>query len=173
MYLNKQDLSGEAPPSAVLHLLCGDIAAGKSCLAKRLARRHQAILVSEEEWLSKLFPNGIHNLHDYLSCSRRLQILFAPYCVELLQSGRDVVFDFPANSPEIRRWLKQLIDRARVRHLLHYVTASKQDCKVRLIKRINSDEYFSGEGLISEFDSASRLFVAPRVEEGFNVEINR
>ncbi|WP_236528118.1 AAA family ATPase, partial [Pseudomonas syringae] len=38
-----------------LHLLCGKIASGKSTLAKSIATKHSAILLSEDQWLSRLY----------------------------------------------------------------------------------------------------------------------
>lgn len=43
-----------------LHLMCGKIASGKSTLAKALATEHAAILLSEDHWLSRLYPQQIH-----------------------------------------------------------------------------------------------------------------
>jgi predicted kinase len=39
--------------------LCSKIVSGKSTLAKSLAAQHFAMLLSEDNWLSKLYPEQI------------------------------------------------------------------------------------------------------------------
>jgi len=51
---------------AVLHLLCGKIASGKSTLARQLAEAHGSVLISEDQWLAGLYPEQIHSIADYL-----------------------------------------------------------------------------------------------------------
>ena len=169
------------PPDnpAVLHLFCGRIAAGKSTLARKLARRHNAILISEDEWLAKLYPDQINSFKDYIECSQRLQTLLAPHCVELLQQGSHVVFDFPANTPRSRERLRSIINQSGARHLLHYLTTSPELCRAQLAQRMEQEAEQNGVKqqaspiALNEFDAINRLFVPPAVEEGFNVEINR
>ena len=56
-----------------LHFFCGKMAAGKSTLAKTLAKKHNAVLLVEDEWLSELYPEEITNIPDYLEYSSRLK----------------------------------------------------------------------------------------------------
>jgi predicted kinase len=46
----------EAARPTTLYLLCGQIAAGKSTLARRLAARPATLLISMDHWMSILFP---------------------------------------------------------------------------------------------------------------------
>ena len=48
-----------------LHLLCGKIAAGKSTLARRLARRPATLLVTMDNWMSILFPTENRTIEDF------------------------------------------------------------------------------------------------------------
>ena len=57
---------------AVLHLLCGKIASGKSTLARQLAEAHGSVLISEDQWLAGLYPEQIHSIADYLLHAQRL-----------------------------------------------------------------------------------------------------
>ncbi|MEG2632911.1 MAG: AAA family ATPase, partial [Comamonas sp.] len=41
---------------AVLHMLCGKIAAGKSTLARQLAAAPRTVRINEDDWLSSLYP---------------------------------------------------------------------------------------------------------------------
>lgn len=44
-------------PTPVLHLMSGKIASGKSTLVKSLATELSAVLLIEDHWLSKLYPD--------------------------------------------------------------------------------------------------------------------
>lgn len=56
---------------AVLHMVCGKIGAGKSTLTKRLAAAPMTVLISEDDWLSRLYPNEIHTIADYVGNAGR------------------------------------------------------------------------------------------------------
>ena len=51
-------LSALSPKTPTLHMICGKIAAGKSTLARRLADQPNTILISEDVWLSTLYPTN-------------------------------------------------------------------------------------------------------------------
>lgn len=55
--------------AVTLLFLCGKMAAGKSTLARELARAHQAILLEEDHFLDALFPGEIHAIADYVTYS--------------------------------------------------------------------------------------------------------
>ena len=58
-----------------LFLVCGKIAAGKSTLAQTLASGPSTLLLSEDHWLSTLYPEEVSTLDDYVRCSARLKKL--------------------------------------------------------------------------------------------------
>src|SRR5690606_7297853 len=70
--------ASDADP-ALLHLVCGKIAAGKSTLAKRLSQAPRSVLISEDAWLACLYPNEIHVLADYVRCAGRLRTAMADH----------------------------------------------------------------------------------------------
>src|SRR6266853_1591954 len=65
--------------SAKLIFLCGKMAAGKSTLAKDLAKRENAILLVQDEFLDALFPGEITGLPGFVKCSSRLRSALAPH----------------------------------------------------------------------------------------------
>jgi hypothetical protein len=69
---------------ATLHLMCGKICAGKSTLAMRLATTPNTIIVSEDHWLSRLYPDEIVALPDYIRCASRLRAAMGPHVESLL-----------------------------------------------------------------------------------------
>jgi predicted kinase len=53
----------------MLTLLCGKMAAGKSTKAAELVASRAAVLFSEDEWLSRLYPGQVNNIEDYVKYS--------------------------------------------------------------------------------------------------------
>lgn len=151
-----------------LHLVCGKIASGKSTLTQRLAGLPATVLISEDEWLSQIFPKEIVTLHDYVRCSTRLRSVMGPHVEHLLRTGISVVLDFPANTLETRRWMRSIFEKAGSAHCLHFLDVSDEKCKERLRRRNNEGghRFTTSE---AEFDLITSYFVAPTSEEGFNV----
>ncbi len=81
-----------------LHLLAGQIASGKSTLAKKLSEQYDAIVISEDEWLLQLFADQISTVEDYVRCSTKLKRAMEPHLLGLMQVGLSVVLDFPTNT---------------------------------------------------------------------------
>jgi len=151
-----------------LHLVCGKIASGKSTLTRQLLAAPKTVLISEDEWLSQLFPAEMVTLHDYVRCTTRLRGLIGTHVEHLLRAGISVVLDFPANTVETRRWMRSIFENAASTHCLHYLDVSDAQCKERLQRRNNdgSHRFTTSE---AEFDVITSYFVAPSAEEDFNV----
>ncbi len=151
-----------------LHMLCGKIASGKSTLSRQLADRPETLLISEDEWLSRLYPNEINTLNDYVRCSARLRDVMGNHIEQLLRAGNSVVLDFPANTPKTRQWMVDIFKNTGVVHYLHYLNVSDEECKIRLRRR-NKDGSHRFTTSEAEFDAITRYFVAPSSDEGFNI----
>jgi len=156
---------------ATLHLLCGKIAAGKSSLAAELGRQPGTIVLSEDQWLTALYPREIQTVFDYARCSARLREAIAPHIVALLQSGLSVVLDFPANTIAFRAWMRGLFERAGSAHQLHYLDLPDDVCRARLHGRNAAGQ----QSRVSDemFDIVTSYFVAPTAEEGFDLILHR
>jgi predicted kinase len=60
--------------SATLYFGCGKMASGEFTLAKLLASEHKAVLLSEDNLLTHLFPGEITDLKSYVNYSTRLNM---------------------------------------------------------------------------------------------------
>jgi len=155
-----------------LHLLCGKIASGKSTLAKTLVAEHAAILLSEDTWLAQLYPGEILSIADYLRCAQRIRGVLGPLVINLLESGVNVVLDFPANTLANREWLLGLAQAAKVPHRLHYLELDDATCRARLHARnAQGDHDFAATD--AEFDLITRHFCVPSEAEGLVIEVHR
>ena len=155
-----------------LHLLCGKIASGKSTLAQTLAAQHGAIVFSEDHWLATLYPAEIRSIADYLRCAQRVRGVLGPLVIKVLQSGVNVVLDFPANTLANREWLLGLAHAAQVPHCLHYLELDDATCCARLHAR-NAQGEHDFAATDAEFDLITRHFSVPGEEEGLVIEVHR
>lgn len=159
-------------PKPVLHLMTGKIASGKSTLAKSLAAEHSAILLSEDQWLSRLYPDQIKSITDYVRLARQIREVVGPLVIDLLRAGVTVVLDFPANTPQDRQWLRGLADVAEVSHCVHYIEVDDDTCRARLHLRNQRGEHeFTATD--AEFDVITSYFRELVEGEGLRVEVHR
>lgn len=156
----------------VLHLMSGKIASGKSTLAKSLAADRSAILMSEDHWLSRLYPDQIKSVTDYVRLARQLRAVVGPLVIDVLNAGVTVVLDFPANTPEDRQWLRGLADSAEASHCVHYIEVDDDTCRGRLhLRNGRADHEFAATD--AEFDLITGYFRAPDEDEGLRIETHR
>ncbi|MBE9182930.1 ATP-binding protein [Oculatella sp. LEGE 06141] len=152
-----------------LFFFCGKMAAGKSTLARDIARRDDAILVVQDEFLVKLFPGEIVDIPSFVKYSSRLQDALAPHICSLLSKGMLVVLDFPGNTRRQRIWFRELFERTNADHELHYVDVTDELCRRQLRER--NREMAEGSAFTSdaEFDAITQYFQAPSDDENFNI----
>jgi predicted kinase len=152
-----------------LYFLCGKMAAGKSTLAIELVRRENAILLVQDELLTKLFPGEITDTPSYVKYSSRLKDALAGHICSLLSSGISVVLDFPGNTRTQRTWFRELFERANVEHELHFLDATDALCKRQLKERSKDLPEGSAFTTDAEFERLTKYFQAPLDDERFNV----
>jgi len=154
-----------------LHVLCGKLASGKTTLARQIAGESGAVLVSEDVWLSTLFPDEIVDFADYLDRSARFRRAIAPHLRALLERGVSVVLDFGGNVPRERAWVRSLCDAGAARLVLHYLQASDELCKRQLRRRNDERPDGSQPTTDEEFDAITKYFVPPEAAEGLDVKM--
>jgi predicted kinase len=158
------------PPT--LQMICGKIAAGKSTLARRLAEAPATILISEDVWLSTLYPGEQKTVADYARNARRLREAMGGHIEDLLRAGLSVVLDFPANTVASRQWMRSLFERAGVAHRLHFIDLPDAVCRARLRQR-NATGTHQFTVSDAEFDEITRYLVPPSADEGFDTTVYR
>jgi predicted kinase len=161
----------EAVRPTTLYLLCGRTASGKSTLARQLATRPSALLITMDDWMSVLYPTENRTIDDFARFSARLRDAMSPHIVDILRHDLSVVLDFPANTLRWREWMRSLITEADVAHELHFLDVPDAICKERLRQRNASGEhpYQVDE---ATYDQFTRYFVAPTPDERFNVIVH-
>jgi predicted kinase len=158
---------------ATLHFVSGKAGAGKTTLARQIARTAPAVLICEDEWMSRL-EDAIENLHQYLTAAAKIRSVIAPLSVDLLKLGTSVVFDFAGNTVNDRRWVRSIFEGANADHRLHYVVADDHTCKARVRQRNVSkpEGVFFGIVTDQQIDQVNKFFAPPAVEEGFTIIVH-
>lgn len=156
-------------PNATLDFFCGKAGAGKSTMAAALAREHNAILLSEDVWLSRLYGEQIRVFDDYIRFSRSLESAIGPLVCDLLRLGQTVVMDFQANTRRRRSWFRALFAQANARHVLHFLQTPEEVCLQRISRR--NAELPEGASKLTEADywHVTSYFEPPEESEGFNL----
>jgi predicted kinase len=158
---------------ATLHFISGKAGAGKTTLARQIARTVPAVLICEDQWISRL-ADPVENLQQYLAASARIRSVIGPLSVDLLKLGTSVVFDFAGNTVNDRRWIRSIFERATADHRLHYVPADDGTCRARIRQRNVSkpEGVFFGVVTDQQVDEVNKFFAPPAAEEGFTTVIH-
>lgn len=153
-----------------LHLVCGKIAAGKSTLCSRLAEQPNTVLISQDHWMARLYPDEIKSIADMIKYSARLRSAMGGHVADLLRSGLSVVLDFPANRIDWRRWMLDVAEEAGAPHILHYLDVPDSVCKSRLQARNAGGEH---EYVVSDevFEIMISRIEPPSAGEGLNIRL--
>lgn len=160
----------ESTKFPTLHFICGKMASGKPTLAKRLAAEENAILISEDILLQRLYPKEIKNFEDYKEYSARLKVAISEHIQTILSKGISVVLDFPANIPKTRIWIKSLYENTNSNHLLHLIELPDSVCLQQLEKRNREKPEGSVPMSPEEFHMITALYVPPTLEERFTIK---
>lgn len=157
-----------------LIFFCGKMGAGKSTLARRIAEEEGAILLSEDAWLSALFPEEIREFADYLKYSARLKGVLTAHVRSLLKSGKSVVMDFPGNTRRQRGWFRDILSgedsgEGDLPHRLYYLRSSDEACLRRLAKRREEEPERAHFDTEDVFRHVTGFFQEPAEDEAFEV----
>ena len=152
-------------------MFSGKMGAGKSTKSKQVSQDRNAVLISEDEWLSTLYPNQITTFEDYLHCSSILKPLVKAHVVNILRTGTDVVMDFPANTVNQRKWFKELIFEANAPNELIYLNLSNEICLKQIEKRRIECPERAIYDTESMFNEVTKYFQEPEKSEGFNIRV--
>lgn len=153
----------------VLTFFCGKMGAGKSTKSKAISVERDAVLLSEDDWLSAHYPEQINSFDDYLKFSKIIKPFVKSHVQNILNTGTNVVMDFPANTIKQREWFKQLCDEVTCEHELIFLDLSDEQCLSQIAKRrIEQPEraQFDNEAV---FKHVTQYFEAPSVDEGLNI----
>ena len=151
-----------------LHMMCGNIASGKSTLTARLASHPNTIVTAEDAWLHQLYGDQLQTPADFMRCAALLRQVIAPHVISLLQAGVSVVLDFQANTVKSRAWMKTILDQCDADHTLHVLDVPAAVCAARLRAR-NAKGDHPFQVTEAQFWQVAKYLVQPTEDEGFKI----
>ena len=154
-----------------LVFFCGKMASGKTTYATAYAAEHNAVLISEDDWLEALYPAQIHDFDDYLKFSALLRPLLRAHVSRVLRAGASVVMDFPANTARQRKWFVQTAENANAAHRMFHLQASDERCLRQLEQRRIQQPERAKFDTSETFHLVTSYFEPPTADERLNVEL--
>ena len=155
----------------MVYFFSGKMGAGKTTYAKKLAKDKNALYLSEDDWLSALYPDEINNFNDYISYSLRLKPMIKDHIIKLLNLGVSIVMDFPGNTVKQRKWLLSIANDANVDHELLYLKASDETCLKHLEKRRKELKNRNQFDTKEVFKAVTKYFEEPKQTEGLKIVV--
>jgi predicted kinase len=157
---------------ATLHFICGKAGAGKTTLARELARTLPAVAFIEDEWIDTL-GFEIKSLQDFAVASGKVRKVIAPLAGDLLRLGVNVVFDFAGNTRKGRQWVRDIFEAAGADHVLHVIEATDEQCLANIHRRNEEKPAGIYAGYVSDetFHAVTAHFLPPQEDEGFRVKV--
>ena len=147
-------------------MTCGRICCGKTTYAQKLREERNAVILSIDELMLTLFPEGAGEMHD--TYALRTEQYLLSLSLQILGTGTDVILDWGL-------WTKAQRDRLRAFYAengfeseIHYLQVSREEWERRIRKRNgtqkteNPSAYFVDEGLLRKVES---LFEEPSESE--------
>ena len=148
-----------------LIFFCGKMGAGKTTLAARKVDDMDAVLISEDELLSKLYEGKVKSVSDYKYYSEKLKPVVFNFLKQILSKGINAILDFPANTERQRQWLRSISDSINAEHICYYVERSDEVCINQILKRGNPNT-----DTVEMFNAITQYFTVPSCDESLNIE---
>lgn len=144
-------------------MTCGKLCSGKSTYARELRKERNAVLLSIDELMLALFPEGAGTDHD--TYVRRTERYLLDLSLQILQSGRDVILDWGLWTKDQRGRIRAFYADHGIESEIHYLHISDEEWQRRIRKRNSKrgpSDYYVDEGLLKKFES---VFEEPGQEE--------
>lgn len=152
-----------------LTFFCGKMGAGKSTRSKAISIEDNAVLISEDDWLSSHFPGQISTFEDYLRLSASIKPFIKLHVQSILKTGTNVVMDFPANTISQRAWFKLLCSEVGCKHELYYLNLSDEQCLSQIAKRRSEQPERAQFDTETVFNQVTKFFEPPSDSEELKI----
>lgn len=119
---------------ATAHLVFGFLGAGKTTLAKRLERQHDAVRFTPDEWMARLFGED-PPADTFQDKAAAILDIMQPLWVRCLSLGLDVVLDYGIWSRAERDHVRDVVTAIGATPLLWSVSCSDDEALKRISLR--------------------------------------
>ena len=151
---------------ASIIMTCGKLCSGKSTYARKLRKERGGVILSMDEVMLTLFPEGAGDRHD-LYAERTEKYLLA-LSLQIVQAGANVILDWGLWTRDQRDRLRKFCTDHGVGYEIHYLRVREEEWNRRIGKRNRQcsegepGAYYVDEGLLEKFRT---LFQEPDTSE--------
>jgi len=158
-------------------MICGSTGAGKTTFSLQLAKEHQAVIFSIDEWMENLYGverNTSTELSWMLERIERCEKQIWAICLQLLSQDRHLILDLGLSKKEHREKFYQLASDINVDTTLYFLDIDKEIRWKRVQQRnLEKGETYSLEVTRDMFDFMENWFEEPEGLEHSNLKIVR
>ena len=148
-------------------LICGKICSGKSCYAKSLRERMNAVILSTDEATWDLIENEQGPFYD--AFAKKVNLYLRKKAVEIVKAGVNVILDWGFWTAGDRREISGYLSSQGVGYEWHYIDIDDSRWKRNIARRNaridlgrKGPDFYVDEGLLEKLES---LFSPPEAGE--------
>ncbi len=156
----------------MVYLLCGLATAGKTTLAKKLEKEHDAIRFTLDQRMIEKTNLTIFDEAYGRLVSIEKELIWQE-AQQYLTNGQDVILDWSLWSKSARKEWSQKVLEAGYSYKLFFLDVPLDELKQRLVIRNAQNLEFVHVALVEELERFSHIFEPPTVAENLNLEVVR
>lgn len=119
---------------AMIHLMHGFIASGKTTYAKQLEKHYNALRLTSDEWVSRLYGSNPPEA-SFADYATRVRILQWELALRVIEMGKDVVFDYGFWSLADRNHVRAELQQRGIPYRFYALQASYEEMRARCLAR--------------------------------------
>lgn len=150
----------------IAYVICGFIGAGKTTFARKLEKKTEAVRITKDEWIIKIFGNKITLDKKFEVFDKNITELATDIAFRILRSGKDVIIDEGFWVRSQRDDIKKKILGVGAKPIFYYVEYSVEKMRERVINRSKYPSIDSFEISEEMFDKYLKYWEPPTKEEG-------
>ncbi len=152
---------------AKIILICGKICSGKTCYAKQLQEKMNAVILSTDEATYDLIENEQGAFYDVFA--QKVNLYLRKKAVEIAKAGANVILDWGFWTKENRSEISAYLKMHAVKYEWHYIDIDEERWKKNIHERNtrieqgqSGPDFYVNEGLLKKVISN---FIEPEPEE--------
>ena len=151
----------------IAYVICGFIGSGKTTFARKLEKETNAIRITKDEWMIKIFGNKITSNKNFAKYDKKVTELTKHIAFKILESGKDVIIDEGFWAKSQRDDLKKKILAMGAKTILYYVKCPIEKMREKVVTRSGDPTEDSFEISGEMFDSYVKYWQPPEEDEEF------
>lgn len=150
----------------IAYVICGFIGSGKTTFARKLEKETEALRITKDEWIIKIFGNKITRDKNFEKYDKKITGLARDCAFKILRSGVDVIIDEGFWVKSQRDELRERLLNLGAKPIFYYVECPVEKMRERVVSRSKNPPADSFEINGEMFDRYLSFWEPPTKEEG-------